>query len=75
MPAVVGLTQSQALRRFDGVRITVYVYPERNPRIPKGFVFHQTPGPGPVEKGALAAIYVSAGPHGPRVGRSFIGHR
>jgi len=75
MPAVTGLTQQAALKRFSGLRITVYVYPERNPRIPKGFVFRQTPGPGPVAKGTLSALYVSAGPHGPRVGKPFVAHR
>jgi beta-lactam-binding protein with PASTA domain len=75
MPAVVGLGQKEALRRFAGIRITVYVYPERNPKIAKGIVFHQTPGPGPVAKGALSALYVSSGPHGPRVGRPFVAHR
>jgi beta-lactam-binding protein with PASTA domain len=75
MPPVVGLTQREALRRFRGIRITVYVYPERNARFPKGVVFRQTPGSGPVPKGALSAIYVSAGPRGPRVGRPFVAHR
>lgn len=75
MPAVVGLAQRDALRRFAGIRLTVYVYPERNPRIPRGVVFHQSPGPGPVPEGRPVAIYVSNGPRGPRVGRPFVAHR
>jgi beta-lactam-binding protein with PASTA domain len=75
MPAVVGLSQRQALRKFDGIRITVYVYPERNRTIPRGLVFRQTPAPGTSPSGGKAAIYVSNGPRGPLVGHPFIGHR